>query len=222
MIQRLTCQLIHYLPSNRKTNLQKWNDPNPRYLVTHLACHHLHQKKNLLVRSKYRMLFTLCINYLCFLNSDESGHVEESIKVLKAKTEPEPEKQKSTIEINIPSTSEKLLQEQMLVKSLLQCRTKEKQLEVMKKAKREHLKTVVIMAKKCYADRGILKKYSEKDQNYLKKNKSSVISALDSIRTSNLKKDKMISILSGISKIDNGKILKKLLESYVDKVVVAN
>ena len=59
----------------------------------------------------------------------------------------------------------------------------------MKKAKREHLKTVVIMAKKCYADRGILKKYSEKDQNYLKKNKSSVISALENIKTANLKKD---------------------------------
>ena len=110
----------------------------------------------------------------------------------------------------------------MLVKSLLKCRTQEKQLEVIKKAKREHLNTVVIMAKKCYADRGILKKYSEKAQNYLKKNKSSVISALDSIRTSNLKKDKMISILSGISNIDNGKILRKLLESYVDKVVVEN
>lgn len=112
-------------------------------------------------------------------------------------------------------THKKLVKEKMLVHSLLRGQTKEEQVEVMKQAKRDHLNTIVSMAKKCYTNRSLLKKYSPKDQIYLRKKKDEVISALENIRLSNLRKEQMIDILSKISSIDDGKILRKLLKSYV-------
>ena len=119
--------------------------------------------------------------------------------------------------INIPVTEKKLLEEKQLIHSLLRAENGDKQIAVLKNAKREHLNTVVFMANQCYKDRQLLKNFSPKDQTYLRSKQSSVVSALDNVKVSNLTKNQMLEILSKVAAIDEGKIFRKLLKSYVVK-----
>ena len=117
--------------------------------------------------------------------------------------------------IKIPFTQRKLVKEKELVQSIIGADNHKRQLDVMKESKREYLNTLVSMTKHCYSDRYLLQKYSPKDQKYIKSKQDEVVKALDKIKTSNLKKDQMIKILSNISVIDDGKIFRKLLKSYI-------
>ena len=71
------------------------------------------------------------------------------------------------------------------------------------------------MIKDCFEDTSILNKYSVKDKKYLTGKKNHVVAAIEKVKTSNLRKEDIVQIMSTIASIDNGKVLKILLKSYV-------
>ena len=114
-------------------------------------------------------------------------------------------------------TERKLEKEKKLVHSLLKSKSHENQLQLLKCAKRDNLDTVVKLANRCYRTPEKLKKFTPKDQKYLKCKQQDVILVLDNVKTSHLNKEKMLNILTKISAIDDGKIMRTLLKSYVVK-----
>ena len=147
--------------------------------------------------------------YLCF--SEIKGEDKSRLKIKNKKQN----KNFNKKHIIIPYTQAKLVKEKQLVHSIIRSEDTKRQIDIFQSSKRQHLHTLIQMAKNCFTDRKILNKYNERDKKYLKSKKNEVITAFDKLKTSNLKKDEIITILSRVSNIDNGKILRKLLKSYV-------
>ena len=152
----------------------------------------------------------LILLYVSYFFSDQGASTD--IHVTPAHGQEKKERLKS---IQIPVTQKKLITEKRLVHSLLRSSTYEEQTKNLNDAKREHLSTILRMIKDCFEDTSILNKYSVKDKKYLTGKKNHVVAAIEKVKTSNLRKEDIVQIMSTIASIDNGKVLKILLKSYV-------